>query len=134
MQLMLGVCEGYAAKNNILFSTLPDPKFSKTKCIFMSGKAKNLTRPVPLILCGRELPWVESANHLGHTLHESGSMDQDTSAARAKLIDQCVETQHSFSFASPVEILRAYQVYCSSHYGSMLWDLSNESGRQYFNS
>ena len=25
-------------------------------------------------------------------------------------------------------------MYCSSHYGSMLWDLSSESARQYFNS
>ena len=43
-------------------------------------------------------------------------------------------TQQSFSFASPVEILRAFQVYCSSHYGSMLWDLGGESANQYFNS
>ena len=134
MQLMLGVCEEYAAKNNILFSTNENPKLSKTKCIFMSGRAKNLAKPVPLTLCGRDLPWVESANHLGHTLHESGTMDQDASVARAKLIDQLVEIQHSFSFASPVEILRAYQVYCSSHYGSMLWDLSGETATKYFNS
>ena len=134
MQLMLGVCEDYAARNNILFSTHTNPNLSKTKCIFMSGKTKNLSKPVPLTLCGRDLPWVESANHLGHTLHESGTMDQDVRVARAKLIHQLVDTQHSFSFASPVEILRAYQVYCSSHYGSMLWDMSGDSATQYFNS
>ena len=77
---------------------------------------------------------VECASHLGHTLHESGTMDQNARVARAKLIDQLVDIQHSFFFASPVEILRAYQVYCSSHYGSMLWDLSGDSATQYFNS
>ena len=78
--------------------------------------------------------WVESANHLGHLLHHSGTMDYDASVARAKFIDQSVETQQAFSFASPVETLRAYSVYCSSHYGSMLWDFESDSARQYFNS
>ena len=134
MQLMLGLCEEYSAKNNILFSTHPNPQLSKTKCIFMTGKAKNLVKPVPLTLWWRDLPLVECASHLGHTLHESGTMDQDARVARAKLIDQLVDIQHSFFFASSVEILRAYQVYCSSHYGSMLWDLSGDSATQYFNS
>jgi hypothetical protein len=58
----------------------------------------------------------------------------DASIARAKFIDQSVETRQAFSFASPVEIIRALQVYCSSHYGSMLWELEGEAASQYFNS
>ena len=134
MQRMLTVCENYAERNNILFSTNPDPQLSKTKCIFMTGKSKNLAKPAPLTLCGRDLPWVESANHLGHLLHQSGTMDKDASIARAKLIDQTVETREALSFASPVEIVRAFDIYCSSHYGSMLWDLNGEAAMQYFNS
>ena len=94
---MLDVCEEYSAKNNILFSTHP---LSKTKCIFMTGKAKNLVKPVPLTLWWRDLPLVECASHLGHTLHESGTMDQDARVARAKLIDQLVDIQHSFPLPS----------------------------------
>ena len=134
MQQMLAVCEDYADRYNILFSTHPNPQQSKTKCIFMIGKSRNLVKPVPLQLCGGDLPWVESANHLGHMLHQSGNMEHDASIARAKFIDQSVETRQAFSFASPVEIIRALQVYNSSHYGSMLWDLEGEAASQYFNS
>ena len=134
MQLMLGVCEDYARSNNILFSTHPNPSQSKTKCIFMVGNTRNLAKPAPLTLNGRELPWVETANHLGHMLHQNGTMGHDATIARAKFIHQSVETRQSFSFASPVEVVRALYVYCSSHYGSMLWDLSGEAACQYFNS
>ena len=48
---------------------------SKTKCIFICGNKKNLVKPAPLTLCGRDLPWVRSATHLGHELHESGMME-----------------------------------------------------------
>ena len=134
MQQMLAVCEDYANRNNILFSTHPNPQLSKTKCIFMIGKSRNLVKPAPLQLGGRDLPWVESANHLGHMLHQSGNMDHDASIARAKFIDQSVETRQAFSFASPAEIIRALQVYNSSHYGSMFWDMEGEAACQYFNS
>ena len=134
MQLMLGVCEDYANRYNILFSTHENPILSKTKCILMVGDKRNLAKPAPLVLCGRDLPWVESASHLGHMLHHSGTMDHDAAIARAKFIDQSVETRQAFNFASPVEILRALQVYCSSHYGSMLWNLQGESALQYFRS
>ena len=107
-----------------LFSTHPNPQQSKTKCIFMIGKNRNLVKPVPLQLCGRDLPWVESGNHLGHMLHQSDNMEHDASIARAKFIDQSVETRQAFSL----------QVYNSNHYGSMLWDLGSEAGSQFFNS
>ena len=34
-QVMLQVCEEFAAKNNILFSTDPDPKKSKSKALYV---------------------------------------------------------------------------------------------------
>ena len=134
MQQMLAVCEDYAARYNIFFSTDENPKKSKTKCIFMVGKARNLVKPVPLQLCGRDLPWVESATHLGHELHHSGTMDHDAHIARARFIDQSVEVRQAFSFASPVEIIRSLLVYCTSHYGAMLWDFQGEAATQYCNS
>ena len=77
MQQMLEVCENYAIRFNISFSTDPDPVKSKSKCIFMIGEQRNLSRPVPLMLGGRKLPWVSTAVHLGHELHESGKMNHD---------------------------------------------------------
>ena len=134
MQLMLEVCEKYAKKYNIYFSTDPNPVKSKSKCIFMVGKSRNLARPAPLMLEGRELPWVETATHLGHELHQSGMMEHDAKIKRAEFISRSVELRETFGFASPVEIQGALKVYCSSFYGSMLWDLSGDGACQVYNS
>ena len=133
MQQMLQVCEDYALRYNIYFSTDPSPNKSKSKCIYMVGNKRNLVKPAPLILGGRELPWVATASHLGHELHESGNMEHDAKVKRAEFIDKSVEVRETFQFASPVEILQALKVYCSSFYGSMLWDLSGEGACQVFN-
>ena len=133
MQAMLDTCDVYAAKHNIMFSTDPDPKKSKSKCIFVCGARKNMTKPAPLTLCGRELPWVSNATHLGHELHESGDMEHDARIKRAIFIDKSVEVRETFGFASPVEVLTALKIYASSFYGCMLWDLGGEGATQVYN-
>ena len=97
----------YAVEYNISFSIDPIPSKSKSKCIFMVGNNKNMVKPVPLMLGGRELPWVETATHLGHELHESGNMEHDSKVKRAEFIDKSVEARGTFKFASPVEVLHA---------------------------
>ena len=87
MQLMLDTCERFAIRNNLLFSTDPNPVKSKTKAIFMCGQRKGLTKPCPLSLYGKELPWVSSGTHLGQEIHETGTMDLDTRVKRANFID-----------------------------------------------
>ena len=64
MQRMLSELDSFAVESNITFSTDPVPSKSKTKCIYVVGKNK-LDKPAPLILCGRELPFVTQADHLG---------------------------------------------------------------------
>ena len=134
MQMMLDVVENFATKYNITFSTDPEPAKSKSKCIHMIGRRHALAKPPPLRLCGRALPWVASATHLGHELHESGTMDHDAVVKRAKFIDDSVEVRTMFSWASPPEILKALKTYCSSFYGCMLWDLAGEKAAQVYNS
>ena len=85
------------------------------------------------MLCGRPLPWVSTATHLGHELHESGEMSHDARVKRAVLIGQSVEVRDSFSFASPTSVLRALQVYCTSYYGSLAgWDLGSQEVTQFY--
>ena len=69
MQLMLDTGQFFAAKYNLKFSTDPNPENSKTKCIFVCGKSGARRKLANLILDGKQLPWVESAIHLGHFLH-----------------------------------------------------------------
>ena len=132
MQLMLEACERFGLKNNLIFSTDPDPVKSKTKSVYFRGK-KRLDNPAPLSLYGRELPWVSSAVHLGHLLSEEGTMDKDIKDKKAAFITRSTEIRETFSFAHPVEVLNAVKLYCCDHYGSMLWDLGGGLASQYFN-
>ena len=76
LQRMIEVCEVYASEHNLEFSTHPEPTKSKTKCVYFCGRVGNRVRyPDPLYLDGKALPWVETADHLGHTLHQLTSMD-----------------------------------------------------------
>ena len=132
MQLMLHNCERFAEENNLQFSTDPDPAKSKSKCIFVTGLRKNLVKPVPLVLNGKDLPWVSSATHLGHEFHESGTMDYDSRVKRAEFISKSTDIRETFSFASPVEVLRAVKVFAADFYGSNLWKLRGSLAEQVY--
>ena len=54
MSLMLEKCEQYAKDHNLVFSTDPDPKKSKTKCLYMTGTTRNVMYPVKLRLCNED--------------------------------------------------------------------------------
>ena len=125
--VMLKLCEDFAASSNIMFSTDPDPKKSKSKALYVVGpKGAALTRPAPLLLCGSPLPWVERAEHLGHTLHQDGTMKQDCREKRVQFIDSSSKIREAFSFAHPMEQILAVEKYCTAVYGSNLWDLGGE--------
>ena len=131
---MLKVCEQFANESNISFSTDPHPAKSKSKMIFMCGNNTKISKPAPLELCGEELPWVSSAQHLGHFLYEGGTLNHDIHVKRAEFISKTVELRELFKFASPVEILVAMNIYCSDYYGSLAgWDLGSDAASRFFN-
>ena len=82
LQRMLTVCEQYAVEHNLVFSTDPVPYKSKTKCMLFSGRLGRVQYPDPLLLAGEELPWVETAEHLGHTLSQLTNMEKDCQRGR----------------------------------------------------
>ena len=132
MQRMLTEMEMFAEESNIVFSTNETPSKSKSKCIYVVGKKTNLSKPAPLVLCGRELPYVAHADHLGNMLTEHGDMEKDTAVKRARFIQSSVETRELFKWAAPEEVIKATKVYNSSFYGSNLWDLSGEKASQVY--
>ena len=91
-----------------------------------------MAKPAPLTLCGRELPYVSQADHLGNMLTEQGDMEHDATIKRAKFIDASVKTREMFKFAAPSEVLKALKVYNSSFYGSSLWNLAGDKAKQVF--
>ena len=130
LQIQLNICQEYALKHNLEFSTDPNPEKSKSKCLFFhQGKENN---PADVWLCGKPLPWVNKASHLGHELDNSGNQEIDCSIARAQFIGQSNEILNMFEFAEPNQTLNAVQIYCCAWYGSCLWNLYGENaGKAY---
>jgi hypothetical protein len=75
LQKMQAICERYGKEHNLVFSADPVPKLSKIKCMYFCGLSNNVKYPAPVQLYEEDLPWVEHADHLGHTLDESVTMD-----------------------------------------------------------
>ena len=132
LQKMVLVCEKYGEEHNLVFSTDPLPSLSKTKCVYFCGRTANVQYPAPVQLDGKNLPWVQHVMHLGHTLHQTVTMDKDCHRARAKFIDSSVDVRLQFSFAQPQQVLKMVQVLCCDAYGSMLWDLQSDPAEQFF--
>ena len=133
-QKMLEICQRFTEENNIQFSTNNDPKKSKSKALYVVGpRGGALARPLPVQLCGRPLPWVERSEHLGHALHQDGTMGQDAKEKRAHFIDSSVKIREGFSFAHPEEQITAVQKYYTAMYGSSLWDLGSPEGSRMVN-
>ena len=123
---MLATCEHFALKNNIKFSTDANPDRSKSKAIYVTGpRGGGDLKPAPLLLCGRALPWVARADHLGHALSEDGTMRKDAQEKRARFIDMSVKIREAFSFAHPEEQLQAVAKYCTDVYGSNLYNFKD---------
>jgi len=100
--------------------------------MYFCGRLKNVVYPPPVQLDGKDLPWVVTAEHLGHTLHQLVNMDQDCLTKRARFIDRTVELRSQLDFALPEQVLQAVQVFCCDGYGSMLWSLNSATAEQYF--
>ena len=132
LQRMLTICQSYAEDHNLVFSTDPVPSKSKTKCMIFCGKAGRVQYPDPVKLDGKDLPWVESADHLGHVLHQETSMDRDSKRARARFIDRTVEIREELFFAKPEQVMKAVQILSTDSYGSMLWSLNSAGAESFF--
>ena len=94
---MLKICEKYANQHGLQFSTDPDPRKWKTKCISFLHEVKELR---PMMLCGNPLPWVEDGKHVGHYIKNvSDGMKNDMKVKRARYIGKNNELIQEFSFA-----------------------------------
>ena len=91
LQRMLHVCEAYSVEHNLVFSTDPVPSKSKTKCMLFCGRLGRVKYPDPVQLAGKELPWVTSAEHLGHTLSQLTNMEKDCQRFRGRFIFKTID-------------------------------------------
>ena len=121
----------YGVEHNLVFSTDPNPSKSKTKCVLFSGSTSN-SNPVPIILDGKPLPFVERVEHLGHILQANGSMEADAYRARASFMAIADDIRDNLFFAHPFQTVQGIQLFCCDGYGAMLWNLRSNYSEKYF--
>ena len=51
---------------------------------------------------------------------------------RAGFIDRSTSVRETFSFADPKQVIRAVEIHCGDHYGSMTWDLYGDAAGKYY--
>ena len=77
LQELVKICENFATKKSLKFSTNVIPEKSKTKCIIFTGKKIDSKKFEPVLLNGNPLPWVSNVKHLGNTLQCKNTMSMD---------------------------------------------------------
>ena len=98
----------------------------------LCGRINRVKYPEPLELAGKKLPWVSTADHLGHTLSQVANMDKDCQKARAKFIARSTEVREELRFAQPLHVLKAVEV-ITVNYG-YVWNLSSDMVEQFLKS
>ena len=131
LQKMVTICEQYGREHNLVFSTDPDPKKSKTKCVLFTGNTCQ-NNPAPVILDGKNLPYVDRVEHLGRILQSNGSMEVDACQARASFMTRADDIRDNLYFANPTQIVQGIQLYCCDAYGAMLWNLRSDYCAKFF--
>ena len=132
LQAMVKICEKFAKEKHLKFSTNADPQKSKTKCVIFSPKANDRQNVSPIILNSDPLPWVTDVKHLGNIMQCENSMKKDIAMKRGKFIAKVNSILQELHFADPAILVKLLQVYCTSFYGSCLWNIySAEVDRLY---
>ena len=91
---------------------------------FVYKRNRFLKGTVPAVIL--PLPFVNDLKHLGNVLQSDNSMTIDCNKKRAIFISKIHSLNQEFYFNSPDVILKLYNIYCCSFYGSSIWDLSSQ--------
>ena len=131
LQEMLCICEDFSTKHSMLFSTDPNPVKSKTKCLLFS---RDITpdQVLQVQLNGDNLPWVDTAKHLGNHLSSKLNLSSyipetstDLLKKRAILFDRVHQIQQQFGYLNPRMVVKLLSIYSTSLYGSCLWEVDS---------
>ena len=69
---------------------------------------------------------------LGHLLCSDALMESDTRQKLATYIDKTVKIRENFYFAHPLEKMEASERYCSTLFGSGLWNMNGDAAKSVF--
>ena len=74
--IQINLCQDFATRKNLKFSTNENAEKSKTKCIFFFKKAKDRLDILPALLNGNALLWVSQVKHLGNLLYSLAESEE----------------------------------------------------------
>ena len=114
LQQLITICETFAKKKMLKFSTHPNPSKSKTKGIIFSKNKVDLDKFAPLLLNGNPLPWVSTVKHLGNTLQSDNTMSVDCSLKRGQFIGKLNSLRQEFHYVSPQVYVKILNWYATS--------------------
>lgn len=134
LQEMVKICENYANFVKLKFSTNVNAEKSKTKCLIFSKSNLDTNNVIPIYLNNLPLPYVDSLKHLGNILECDNSMSKDCNVKRAKFISKIHSLNQEFYFAHPSTVLKLYDIYACSFYGSSLWNVNSREVNKLFTS
>ena len=124
MRKLLAICDEYASQFDILFNS------SKSKWMaFLPNRCRSLSSQIDncgFALGGAKMERVHNYSHLGHVIASSNKDDEDINRARFNFIGQSNNTSCYFSKLNVFTRFKLFQSYCTSFYGSELWDLYND--------
>jgi len=126
MRALLNICDDFAVEYDVVFNA------SKSKCVVNKpacGRNTALERipTSPFRIGGFEIEFVDSWPHLGHVLNKNRDDGIDIEKTRNALCGQINNVLCYFGHLSPVVKLRLIKTFCSSLYGSVLWELDHLS-------
>ena len=128
LQDMIDCSANFMKSHNLTFSTNPDPRKCKTKCMAFLKKDRDI---IPLRMNGNKLPWVTSTKHLGTKIENKlDGMAKDLMEKRAQFINRNNELIQEFRFAHPRTMIRTNNIFNTSLYGCVLWDLFGNEARR----
>lgn len=124
MRLMLRECDLFAKEFNVVFNA------SKSKCLFSANRQRRQLsfgqNPV-FEINGQPIEYVDKWSHLGHIISNDLSDTADILQRRNVMAGQINNVLCYFGKLDYSVKIKLLKTYCSSLYGSVLWDLSNPS-------
>jgi hypothetical protein len=120
---MLDICSNYATEYSISFNA------NKGKCI-ICRPTNDLNSDIDdnrynFVLGGHRIDMVRKWPHLGNIIDSTQKDNECIIHRRHKLIGQINDTLCSFRSLQPSVKLELLNTYCSSIYGSVLWNIDN---------
>ena len=115
MNLLLGMCEEFAGRNYVTFST------TKTEAMVVKPRGSKLRTPPDIWLCGVKIKYVNSFKYLGHIVADDMTDDLDICREIRNLYVRGNTIARKFSPLSMEVKASLFKSYCYPLYTSALW-------------